>query len=69
MTEFTLGDLTLMEIALTQFFKEIDLSLQVAQQVQELIGKIEIQMAKLKAAAQEQGGAKLTDPDPLKVKA
>ena len=69
MTEFTLGDLTLTEIALTQFFKEIDLSLQVAQQVQELIGKIEIQMGKLKAAALEQGSPKLTEVDPLKVKA
>lgn len=69
MGEFTLGDYVLMEISLAQFFKDLDISMEAGQQVQQLIGKIEISIGKLTKAATAQGGEKLHLPDKPEVKA
>lgn len=54
MPPFTLGDFVIIEIALVQFFKDVDINMSAGQQVQELIGKVEIEINKLKAAHQDQ---------------
>jgi len=58
--KFTLGDFVLMEIALAQFFKELDISMEAGAQVQGLIGKIELAIGAIKTVA----GAKAA-PDPV----
>ena len=65
METFTLGELTLMEIALCQFLKDIDVNMAAGQQVQQSIGKIEMQIARLTNAAKDQGQENLNPPPAL----
>jgi len=51
---FTLGDLILMELALTMLMKDMDLSMQCGQQFVEIIGRIE---KAIQAIATAQQGA------------
>jgi len=46
----TFGDLLIAEIALIQYIKDLDLSLQSGQAVTEIIGKFEYAMAEIKLA-------------------
>ena len=65
MENFTLGELTLMEIALCQFLKDIDVNMAAGQQVQQSIGKIEMQIARLTNAAKDQDQVDLNPPPKL----
>lgn len=56
--QFTIGDLIIMEIALVDFFKDIDLSLAVGKQIQETIARIEYSIAELQTATATQRTAK-----------
>ena len=47
----TFGDLIIIEIALVTYCKELDLSMQSGQYISELLGKIEYQLAEIRAAA------------------
>lgn len=47
----TFGDLIIVEIALVNYLKDLDLSMQSGQYLSELLGKIEYQLAQIKAAA------------------
>lgn len=69
MPPFTLGDLVIIEIALVQFFKDVDINMSAGAQVSEIIGKIEIEIGKIKAAHSEQQVPPATPPDPLKPQA
>jgi len=69
MVPFTLGDLIIMELALVQFLKNMDISMQCGQQVNETIGKIEFSIAKIKAAAAQQIVNPLVPPKPEEPKA
>lgn len=65
MDEFTLGELTLMEISLCQFLKDIDVNMAAGQQVNQAIGKIEMQINRLTAAGKDQSGDALNPPASL----
>lgn len=69
MEDFTLGDLTLMEIALCQFMSNIDVNMAAGQQVQTVIGKIELKIGRLANAAKDQNSEPLTPPADLMPKA
>lgn len=56
---FTYGELIIIELALATFVKEMDLSMQCGQSISEIIGKIEYQIASIKAAAAQQLGVPL----------
>lgn len=65
MDEFTLGELTLMEISLCQFLKDIDVNMAAGQQVNQAIGKIEMQINRLTAAGKDQNSDALIPPASL----
>ena len=44
----TYGDLILIEIALTQYLSNLDLSMQAGQYISELLGKVEYNLAELR---------------------
>jgi len=52
--ELNLGDLILLEIALANFLKGIDLSMQAGQQCAQIIGKLEYGINRIQEAAQKQ---------------
>ena len=58
----TFGDLILIEIALVNYIKELDLSMQSGQYISEVLGKIEYQLAQLRQAAGTQLGVELQPP-------
>ena len=58
----TFCDLILIEIALIYYLKELDLSMQSGQYFSELLGKIEYELAQLKAAAGTQLAQGLNPP-------
>jgi hypothetical protein len=60
--ELTLGDLVLIELALANFLKGVDLSMQAGQQMATIIGKIEYQIGRIGEQAARQIGAGLTPP-------
>lgn len=68
MDDFDLGDYVLMEVALAQFFKDLDISMQAGQQVQKLVGKIEVKIVKINSVpgAPVDPVASLADPGGLK---
>ena len=47
----TYGDLIIIEIALVNYIKELDLSMQAGQYISELLGKIEYSLANIQKAA------------------
>lgn len=47
----TFGDLIIIEIALVNYLKDLDLSMQSGQYLSELLGKIEYELAQIKMAA------------------
>ncbi len=47
----TFGDLIIIEIALVNYIKELDLSMQSGQYISELLGKVEYELAQIKMAA------------------
>ena len=57
---FTFGDLIIIEVALVQYAKDLDLSMQAGQYVSELLGKTEYMLAQLKDSAEHQLGPGLT---------
>lgn len=61
---FEIGDLMLIELALISYFKDIDISLSVAQHIQGTIAKIELQIQQINAAAKTQGSIRPTPPTP-----
>ena len=65
MPPFTLGDLVLLEIALAKFLKDIDFNMEAGQQCSVLIGKIEIEIRKIKLALGDQQPPDMPLPDPL----
>ncbi len=64
MPQLTLGELIIMELALVQFLKEMDVSMQCGQMITEIVGKIEYQVSKIKAAAAQQIVPPLVPPKP-----
>ena len=52
MQEFQLGDLVLMEIALSKYSENIDISLFAAQQIQDIVMKIEMNIQKIAKATE-----------------
>ena len=58
----TFGDLLFLEVALIQYANSLDLSLQAGQFISELIGKVEYQLAQLRAAGEHQLGPGLQPP-------
>ena len=60
--ELTLGDLILIELALANFLKGMDLSMQAGQQFAAIIGKIEYQIQAMQSAMASHQVPKLTDP-------
>lgn len=69
MDNFTVGDLTLMEIGLCEFMKDIDINMSAGRQIQTVITKIEMQIERLNAAHTDQGKDNLTLPPDLNPKA
>ena len=61
--ELTLGDLILIELALANFLKGMDLSMQAGQQFAAIIGKIEYQIQQMLAAIAKQTVKPLTPPE------
>jgi len=65
----TYGDFIILEIALVHYIKELDLSMHSGQYISELLGKLEYELAELKAAvnAQQPTGLQppLTPPNPV----
>ena len=47
----TFGDLIMIEISLVQYLKDLDLSMQSGQYLSELLGKIEYNLAQIRAQA------------------
>ena len=62
---FTYGDLIIIEIALVQYLKELDLSMQAGQYISELLGKTEYELSQIRNAAGNQSGLPL-QPGPEK---
>jgi hypothetical protein len=60
--ELTLGDLLIIEFALAQFLKGIDLSMMAGQQVAQIIGKLEYQISRITEQATKQTVPGLTPP-------
>ena len=60
---FTLGDFVILEIALAQLFKDLDLSMAAGQQVQQLVGKIELEIGKIQVVAGSSSGPAATHAD------
>ena len=52
MTEFTMGDLVIMELALASFSKDFDISLFASLQMQDIASKIEMNIKKLATATE-----------------
>jgi len=61
----TYGDLIIIEIALVQYLKELDLSMQSGQYMSALLGKVEFELTEIRAAANNQldGGLQPTATD------
>ena len=51
MNDFNLGECVLMEIAVAKYAEDLDISLFAAQQLQEIVMKLEMNIKKLNAAA------------------
>ena len=61
--QFEIGDLIIMELALATYFKDFDLSLSCAKQIQGTIAKLEYQIAQIQSAYAKQGSLNLqADP-------
>ena len=58
----TFGDLIIIEIALVNYLKDLDLSMQSGQYLSELLGKIEYELAQIKLAGAQQGPVPLQPP-------
>ena len=69
MNDFTLGDLTIMEIALCDFMQDIDINMSAGRQIQSIITKIEMQIERLNAAHIDQDKPNLDLPPDLNPKA
>ena len=54
------GDFIIIELALTSYLKDFDLSMQAGQYVSEILGKIEYELARLREAASTQLAPGLT---------
>lgn len=52
MNEFTLGDLVILELAIAEFAGKFDISLFASLQMQEIAGKIEMNIKKLATAVE-----------------
>ena len=62
MLELTLGDLVLIELAIANFLKGIDLSMQAGQQMAQIIGKVEYQIGRIAEMAAKQTTTGLMPP-------
>lgn len=69
MDDFTVGDLTLMEIGLCEFMKDIDINMSAGRQIQTVITKIEMKIERLNAAHIDQDKPNLDLPPDLNPKA
>lgn len=58
----TFGDLIIVEIALVNYVKELDLSMQSGQYISELLGKVEYSLAQIKQAAKTELTPALHEP-------
>lgn len=61
---FEIGDLMIIELALVSYFKDIDISLSVAQHIQGTIAKIELRIQQINSAAKVQGSRNPVPPPP-----
>lgn len=60
---FAYGDLIFIEVALVQYAKDLDLSMQAGQFISELLGKVEYQLSQIRGAAEHQLGPELQPTD------
>lgn len=51
---FTVGDLIIIEIALTHFFKNLEIGMGAGQQVSDILGKCEYEIRRIQEASREQ---------------
>jgi hypothetical protein len=63
---FEIGDLMVIQIALTFYFKDMDLSLSCAQQIQQTVAKTELAIQQLNTAVKIQGTNRPGLQPPLK---
>jgi len=56
------GDFIIIELALVNYIKDFDLSMQAGQYVSEILGKIEYELARLREASSTQLAPGLTPP-------
>lgn len=61
MQDFSLGDLVIIELSLANYVKGIDLSMYAGQQVANIIGKVEYNIANIAEAAQNQFAGPLSN--------
>ena len=59
----TFGDLIFIEIALVQYAKELDLSMQAGQYISELLGKVEYELSQIRQAASKPIGLDIEHKD------
>lgn len=64
MQDFSLGDLVIIELSLANYIKGLDLSMYAGQQVANIIGKVEYNIANITDAAKAQFGNPLEDLPP-----
>lgn len=64
MTEYTLGDLIIIELALVTFIKDLDLSMQAGQQLSQIIGKTEFQINRIQETLSANIPAAINRNDP-----
>lgn len=60
--ELTIGDLIILELAMSHYLKGVDLSMQAGQQCSAIIGKIEYKISEIANAMSKQGVTGLTPP-------
>jgi len=62
---FTFGDLIIVEIALVNYMKDLDLSMQSGQYLSELLGRIEYNLSQIRTNANLSMPTDFTPPEPI----
>ena len=62
---FTFGDLIIVEIAIVNYMKELDLSMQSGQYLSELLGKVEYNLSQIRVNASLAMPNDFTPPEPI----
>ncbi len=66
MKDFTYGEMMIVSLALLSMLKDVDATLEVGTALQEMIGKVEMSLKTLRAAAADQLPESLAPDSPLK---